>query len=771
MAEYSIVGQPTPWLDAGEKAAGKAVYAGDVVMPGMLHAKVLRSSIAHGKVLNIDYSRALKLPGVKAVVTAQDVPAIRFGNFNNMVKDRTLLARDKVRHIGEPIAAIAAEDEDLAREALDLIKVDYQELSPLFDPLEAMEPDSPLIHEEIDNYEAIPGIIKYGNVCALSVVKGGNVEIGFKEADFVFEDTFQTQSIHQGFIEPSACVAAVEPSGKVTVWTSGQGVFHVKAALCQVLGLASSQVRVICAKVGGSFGGKGQKMELKPLSVLLAQKTKRPVRMVMERKEEFVTTGARHPSFIFLKTGVKKDGTITARQARLVFDTGAYADFGPAVASESAQQIRGPYGISHYRFDSYAVYTNKPSRGCCRAHGAPQPTFAYESQMDIIATELKMDPIELRLKNGLKSGDTDSLGRELDHINLVETLSEAALWMKKKRQGLGPGRGLGMALGSWHTGGRASSAVIRLNEDGTVTALIGAPDVTGSNTIVAQIVAEELGVSLNQISISPIDSDVSPYDAGSSGSRVTYNLGNAIKGAAAEVKDKLINLASLLLEANPADLETKDGRVQVKGSPEKNISLAELSRISHHRRGGPILGSGSFMGIVKPYDPKRVEGLVFLSSSDQVIAVQAAEVEVDRETGDIKVAELATFHDIGFAINPMAVEGQAEGGAVQALGFALSEEILFEEGKPVNASLRDYGIPNPVDAPHVQAFLIQDKKGVGPYGAKGMGELPVIPTAAAIANAIADAIGVRIKELPITPEKVLRAIGVLGGRGPAALSP
>ncbi|MEE8449540.1 MAG: xanthine dehydrogenase family protein molybdopterin-binding subunit [Thermodesulfobacteriota bacterium] len=757
MESYRFMGKSFPWYDAREKALGKAIYAADIKLPGMLYGKLLRSPLPHARIVNLDISRATRLLGRDAIITAAELPNIRFGNFSNLVKDRTLLARDKVRHVGEPVAAVAAADESLAAEALELIKVEYEELPAIFDAQEAMKPEARLIHERIDSYQAAPGIIKYGNVCSFSRVKGGDLDNGWKKSERIFQDTFHTQMIHQGYIELVAAVASPDISGRTTLFSPIQTPSSHYAHLCQILDLPPEKLRFVPTKIGGSFGGKST-MDIDPFAVLLAQRTSKPVKIVIGREEEFISTGSRHPCTITLKTGVMKDGTLTAREARLIFDTGAYADFGPGVASEASQQVHGPYRIPHYKLDGYAVYTNKPGAGCCRAHGAPQPTFASESQMNIIAAELGIDPLELRLKNALTDGCRDVIGRPQNNLRLVDMLAAAKRWVNEKQQKPRPNRGIGLACGTWHTGGRASSATIKLNADGSVRLLVGTVDVSGSHVVLAQILAEELGISPEDVVIPDMDTDFSPYDAGSSGSRVICNLGNAVKAAASQARARLFDLAADKLEANPADLVTGDGCVQVKGSPEKRVSISELAAASYKHPDGPILVSGSACVSSPKHDPDKTEGLVFVSYNDMAFVIHALELEVDDKTGAIKIVDFAAFHDIGTALNPLGVEGQAQGGAIQALGFALDEEIIFSQGKPLNASFKDYRIPKAVESPRVATFLIEDNAGDGPYGAKGLGELPAIPTAPAVANALYDALKVRIKDLPLRAEKILTAL-------------
>lgn len=748
----TIVGKRVPKKEGTEKVIGQAKYGTDINLQGMLWGMILRSPYAHARILHLDISKAMRLVGIKAAVTAKDVLSKKFGF---IVEDQTPLAQEKVRFMGESVACVAAVDLDIAKEALQLIEVEYEELPALYDPLEAMNPDSPFIHEQIESYSANFPVIKYGNVCSHTMIWNGNGDRGLEKVDLIFEDTFTTQMIHQAQIEPHAALAYVEKDGKVTICTSTQGAFGLRAHIAKALSMPLNKIRVLPTTLGGSFGSKSF-MRVEPYCILLSQRTGHPVKIEMSREEEFISCSPRHPCIIEVKTGVSKEGILLARKLRLIYDTGAFADFGPAVASEGAKQATGPYRIPDIQVDSFCVYTNKVSSGCCRSHGTPQPSFALESQMDIIARSLDMDPVEIRWKNLVKEGDISPGGQRWRNIAFRETLEKVFPLVKKEK--MGKNRGRGIACGYWYTGGRASSASIELCEDGSAFLLTGAVDATGSDTVLAQIVSEELGLPMEKVILSPIDTALSPYDAGSSGSRIVGCMGNAVKMAAEDVRNQMFQVAAESLEAHMEDLELKNERIYVKGFPERNLTIEEIAKITHHVKKGPIRGRGSFMGEPVPYDTEKVKGLFFDMGEDRCFVCQIAEVEIDEETGRITLLNLTSINDVGFAINPLNVEGQIQGGAFQGMGFALSEEIQFQKGRIINPAFSEYKLLPATDIPKVEAILVETGKGFGPYGAKGIGEPPNIPTAPAIANAICDALGIRIKNLPITPEKILRTL-------------
>lgn len=753
--ELAVVGKSIAKVDALEKVTGRAVYLDDIVFPRMLVGKVLRSEYAHARIVSIDTARAKALPGVKVIITGDDLPDGRHGPF---IKDTPILAKRKVHYVGEPVVAVAAVDEETAKEALSLIDVVYEELPAVLDPFEAMRDDSPLVHENLLGYLAVFPARRWGNVCSHTTFRLGDVEQGFRASDHVFEDSFKTQEVHQAYLEPHGAIASFDAAGKVTVWTTTQSVYRTQASISETLSLPASKIRVIGTRVGGGFGGKVEAIT-QPIAVALAQRAGQPVKVVFSREEELVGTKPRHPARIQIKTGVKKDGTIVARQVQCVLDTGAYADDGPGIAGFAAMCAAGPYKIPNLLVDAYCVHTNKTPAGAFRGFGNPQVAFAFESQMDIIAERLGIDALELRLKNAVENGDVNAAGQVMLSVGLKECLSKAAKaagWGKPRSA---PNRGLGISCMHHISGVLPACANVWLNQDGTITLVTAESDLgQGSDTVLSQIVAEELGVPVEDINLVTADTDATPYNWATCASRITYTMGNAVRLAAADVKQKLTELAAEELEANPADIVVADRHAFVGGSPERKLSFFELALISHWRKRGPILGTASFMAEGPPYQPGTMEGFPFGSLTAWIFGAHVAEVEVDPETGQVQVLQVVAAHDVGKAVNPRNVEGQIQGGFVQGLGYALFEEIVRDKGRVTNPNFVDYRLPTAMDVPKMTPIIVEEPEPTGPFGAKGVGEPGLVATAPAIANAIYNAIGVRLKELPMTSEKVRKAI-------------
>lgn len=737
MTTFKVLEQNNPRVDAWEKVTGRATYAGDVYLPGMLMCKVLPSSRSHARIVSIDTSRAEALPGVRAVITGEDFPEIRFGS--GALKDRYILARDKVCYVGEPVAAVAAEDEITAQEAVGLIEVEYEDLEPVVDPLVSLRAGAPSVHPDLESYEGYGFTIEGGNICTLLDADRGDVDQAFAEADYVFEDTFRSQGINQGFLEPMACVASVEANGRLTVWASTQGPYQVRAQLASVLDLPLSNIKVIPMELGGGFGAK-LRLAFEAYPALLAMKTGSPVKLINTREEVFTLNGPRHPVTNYLKTGVNKDGTIVAREGYTIFDVGAYLGAGP---NSGIGHGLGAYDIPNFRLRSYAAYTNKVYVGSYRASGVADMTFAVESHMDIIAHKIGMDPLEFRLKNAIKEGDTAVNGSRVPGNGLAECLAAV-----KDRLGLPKempeGRGVGIALCEWRSGTGPSTASISVNEDGTVSLLTGSVDISGSDTSLASIAAEALGIGIDQVIVARRDTDLAPFTGPSGGSRIVYSQGKAVELAAEDTRNKLFALAADRLGV-PADaLACAEGRVYVQDNPPQGYSLGQLAGMSVTSRSGPIIGSASLSTL--PYAP--------------VFSAQAAEVEVDRDTGQVKLTRYVQCQDVGVAINPMAVEGQLEGGAVQGIGRALTEDMQFDPdtGAVRNPSFATYLMPLALDLPELETLLVRVPSEDGPFGARAVAEPPGFGPPAAIANAIYDAVGVRIRELPLSGERVLAAL-------------
>lgn len=752
MPSYQVVGQSLNRIDGPAKVTGSAQFGVDVKLPGMLWARVLRSPFPHARVTSIDANRARRLPGVKAIVTGKDLPGYRFGF---PIKDQLILAQEKVRFVGDPVAAVAAVDEETAEEAAGLIQVGYQELPAVYDPERAMEPGAPILHEELPLYEyeaALATLVK-GNICHHFKLRKGDMEKGFQKSDFIFEDTFRTQMVHHAYIEPHAAVARFQPAGRLTVWTNTQSVYRIQMELADALGLPSTSVRVVATAVGGGYGGKIS-CKIEPFCAVLSQRTGRPVKMVMTRAEEFMASSVRHPATARVKIGVEKDGTLVAIEEQIFWDTGAYAETGPIVCRLAGFSAPGPYHWPHARVDSYCIYTNKCSAASFRGFGVTQTAWAIESALDVVAKELGVDPLDLRLKNAVDEGSMSVTGESLHSVGAKECLKQAAAsldWPKGRAKNVG--RGI-VVIHKFTAAFTAASAFIKIHEDGSVGLITSAVEIgQGAVTMLAQIAAEELGVSLQDVVVASPDTDATPFDVGTYSSRISFHVGNAVRLAAQDAKEQLLRLAARLLEATPDDLELGEREIRVKGVPARALALAQVAEISHNLKAGPILGRGSFFGEdVIPLD--RETGQSLKPTEYWKYAAQAAEVEVDAETGEVALLRLAASADAGYAINPRSVEGQIEGGAMMGLGCSLLEEMHYDNGKLVNPSFMDYHLPTALDFPQINTIIVEKAHRHGPFGAKGVGEGSTPPTAPALANAIASAVGVRVKELPVTSEKV-----------------
>lgn len=756
MKKYATVGKREVNVDGFKKVLGTAKYIEDIYLPNMLHGKLFRSKLPHAKILKIDIEKAKRLPGVKAVVTADDAPKKRF---YWLLSDQTVFAQEKVRYIGQPVAAVAATDLNIAEEAISLIEVEYEELPAVFSAKEAMQPGAPIIHEELKSYKTmVDGVIRYENVCTHIKIEQGDIEDGFKQADHIFENEFETQAAYVGYLEPHGVLANYEPDGKITVWANTQTPFATRWELADIFEIPMSKIRVIAPCIGGGFGGKTY-MYLEPYGVLLSKISGKPVRIILDREEDIIDGRYRHPCNMKVKTGVKKDGAITARQFNLIYDAGAFACEGPGITRYGAVYCPGPYRTPNLKVDSYCVYTNKVPFSAYRGYGVPQSVFAGESQLDIIAKELGIDPLELRLKNAVKEGDLQPvLEHKMEGVAYMDTLNlvrKASNWGEK----LAKNQGRGLASMIYTCGGFSSSATVKVNEDGSVILLTGATDIgQGSNTVLSQIVAEELGIELKNVFIVSADTETTPFDVGTFGDTCTHDAGNAVRLAAKDAKNQLLEHVSEMLEANVEDLIVEDGRIYVKGSPDKAKSIAEISLERHYFEGGPVVGRGTFLEKAPPQF-RLVQGNTFPPSfSPSTFASQVAEVEVDPRTGKVSILNFYGAHDCGQPINIMNVEGQIEGAAAQGIGYALTEEIYFDKGKILNSDLLNYKMPTSVDIPNIVPMVPENYYPGGPFGAKGVGEPGLIPAAPAIANAIFDAVGVRITSLPITPEKILKAL-------------
>jgi len=753
-----VAGRSLPRIDAPGKVTGSAVYAADFALPGMLYGKVFRSAEPHARLVRLDTTRAASIPGVRAVVTAADAADVRYGA---AVKDEPVFASDVVRYVGQPVAAVAAVTLEAAEAALAAIEAQYEPLPPVLDLAAALAPGAPLVHEGWRDYTAIPILQRDGNVCNRARIVVGDVERGWVEADHVFEQRFTTAMVHQGYTEPRAAVAAWDSSGQVTVWSNTQLPFDVQATLADILATVPSKVRIIVPGVGGGFGGK-LRIGVEHFAALLARKSGRPVKVMTTSEEELVAAYPRQGTVIELKTGVTRDGRLTARQGRIYFDTGAFAGSGPGVASVATMVLAGPYRTPNLHLEGYAVYTNKTNCGSYRAPSGPQSNFAVESQMDIIADALGIDPLELRLRNIVHEGDEGPTGQVLSAVGLEECLRRAADAIGWPDRRPAPGRGKGLAIGWWTTTGGSSGVYVKINPDGSVTLNTGAVEIgTAALTGAAQVLAEALGVDLADITVISGDTFSTPFDFGAQGSRTAFAVGNACRAAAAELQRKLFELAAAHLKTDADTLELRDKHVVGPGG---RVTLAELARQSQVAGGG-MIAHGTFIAPGTAYDTKRVEGHAYPAFHSPSFHAHAVDLSVDAETGEVTIHRYVVAQDVGFALNPTYIEGQIEGGVAQGLGQTLSEEIVYRDGRVLNANLTDYKMPTTLDVPRIESILVEHPGRVGPFGAKGVGEPPNIEPPAAVANAIAAAVGTRITALPITAERIVRGLSRDEGDG------
>ena len=767
MLNYFVVGKSIPRIDAMEKVKGKAIYGDDLIFPNLLYGKVLRSKSAHAKILHIDTSEAEKIPGVKAVVTGKEF-ATNFNNplIGNPLADQPFLAVEKVRYIGEPIAVVAAINPEIAEDALDLIRVEYEQLPAVLNVEDALKYDIPLVHENFNNFRYSPGFkpVENSNICSYIEIKNGNIEQGFRETDFVFEDIFTTHSTQHVPMECHVAIAQFNPDDSITIWAPDQSPYGGQNLIATALRIPESRVRIITPSyIGGGFGGKLNLSGLMPIVAIAWKTNYRPVKIVLTREEEFISATIKHSSIIKLKTGVKKDGTIISRYAKLIFDTGAYADIGPKVLGKAAAGSLGPYKIPHIKVEGYCVYTNKAIAGAYRGFGIPQVCWAYESQMDIIANKLGINPVDIRLKNIVEEGYiTPTEKQEAHAVGLNECLIKVKENISQKREGKiieNRKRGKGVACG-YKTAKTPSgaNAFVKLNSDASADIFVSSVEMgQGVNTIFAQIVAEELNIPFNNIRVLPADTNITPFFPASNASRVTFYLGNAVKKATQDIKEQLFEIAKDILKADKEDLALEKGSFFVKKEPERKVKIMEIMKKTYPG-GISILGRGTYYQYKLGSFPSHVK-VEIPTTEVWMYASQGVEVEVDTETGRVKILKIVAAHDVGKAINPVTCEGQIEGGVLMALSNAMLEELLFnEKGKILNSSLLDYKIPSVLDMPEINAILVEEAHREGPYGAKGLGEMVAVPTAPAIANAIFDAVGIRIKDLPITPDKLLRAL-------------
>ncbi len=763
--------EPVRRLDYEAKVTGRAQYLADMKLPGICHGKILRSPLPHAKILRVDASGALGVPGVIAVLTRDDIAKGEGIDpyYGPVFKDQTIVAVDKVHHVGDPVAAVAAVDSHAAEEGLRWIDVEYEELPAILDVHQALRKGAPLVHESVrvpesgfaDLAELRP--IEGTNVCTHFKLRKGDIDKGFAESDLIFEDTFTLPATQHAFLEPHACIASVEPDRRITVWATTQNPFVVRTQLANIFKVPVSKVRIVVPYLGGGYGGKVYP-KIEPLTVALAIKARRPVRIVLSREEVFFTI-TKHAAVIKMKTGVKKDGTLVARECEVLLDTGAYAEIGPRVAKKSGYTAAGPYKIPNVKIDSLSIYTNKPPAGAFRGFGVSQSAWAHESQMDVIAAALKMDPLEIRLKNAYENGSEFVTGEHLPVIGLKRCIQQAAKairWGKKDRafksskvQGTNDGnikRGKGLAcLIKATITPSISAAVIKLNEDGSVNVFTGTIEMgQGSETTLARIVSKELGIPVRNVQVAGVDTDVVPYDLTTSSSRSTFHMGKAVQLAAQDLKKQLKKIVVQEYQVPPSQIKFSDGRILL---PEAALDYQEVLRKRFGMPGGTLVGQGEVKTkVINELGEKSTSAFWFLGAG-------AAEVEVDCETGKLRLIKYATAVDVGRAISSLGCRQQLEGASITGMGQALFEELVYENGQLINPNFIDYILPSLGDMPDlIEPIIIEVPHKEGPFGAKGIGETALIPVAPAIANAIFDATGVRIKDLPIKAEKILTAL-------------
>lgn len=749
MKKFTVINTPVHNIDGVAKVTGRAIYTFDIKLPGMLYGKILRSPYPHAKIRNIDTSRAEKLAGVKRIVTGKDTLGIKQGIWRRFKElcDEEILAREKVRYIGEPVAAVAAIDEDTAEEALDLIEVEYEPLAAVFEPLDAIKEGAPQLHEHAER-----------NINVTRHIEWGDVDEGFKRADYIREDWFRCSSQHHVCMETHCAVASFSPEGKLTVYTSTQSHYYIQVLLAWVLGLRENDVRVISRYTGGGFGSKFELDSAQFCSSLLSMKLCKPVKIVLSREEEFMATKRRTAMFYYLRTGVKKDGTFIAKEARVFTEGGAYTSMGATALYLTGFFQAFPYVWPSYRYDGYRVYTNTVPSSAMRGFGAPQAHFCAESQIELIAKELGLDPIEMRRKNAMYAGYEVPGQAWIQSCGLGQCLDKIENWIKARGK-LPSNHGIGIAAYGFMSGGifnwfdtpyAFSSAMVKINVDGKVDLYIGSQDMgQGANTTLSMICAEELGVRLEDIRLHMGDTDTCPVDLGAWGSRETLMQGNAVKMAASEAKLQLLEFAAAKLSPNIVyDLDIKDRWVHLIARPERGLSYYDVVKEAIRGRDGqPIIGRGH-------YTPHR-KGMISPAYS---FGVQAVEIAVDPETGKITLKNCVTAHDCGQVINPLGVKGQLEGAIAMAAGYGFTEDLPMDEGKILNPNLVDYKVLRATEMPETEVYEVETYEPEGPFGAKEAGEGLTNPTAGALSNAVFHAVGVSIKNLPITPEKVLEAL-------------
>lgn len=777
MSTYDVINTRAPRVDAPDKATGRAVYTDDLHFSNVLYGAMVQSPLAHGRIKNIDVSKAQRLPGVKAVVTAKDLEIVPFG-VSPARYDETVLAVDKVRYVGDEVAAVAAVDWETAQEAVALIEVEYEELPAVFDPFQAMAEGAPLIHEDYPR-----------NLCAEVHQEFGDVEKAFAQCDLIHEHKFVNKRQDAAFLEPNNCLALFDHQGYLTLYSSTQVPHYVQRTVSMVLKIPIGRVRVVKSYVGGGFGPKASASTMELVSCLLSIKTRRPVKMHLSREQVFLHGRARHQFFHTFKTGVKKDGTLLALHNTCHLEGGAYSSFGIATVYYAGSLLGGPYKLPNMKYDGYRVYTNRPACGAQRGHGGVAARAGFEQQLDIIAEQLGIDPVEMRLKNIMETGDTTCNELNMSSLGMkecIEVIRDQSDWKLKKGK-LPKGKGIGLACGFFVSGAGYpiyrsdtyhATVMVKLSEDGgTAQVLTGSAEIgQGSDTAFAMIAAEALGIPLADMRVASGDTDYG-VDLGAYSSRQTLMTGHAAKEAAEDAKRQVLEVLSETLQVPLEEISARNGLIYFQGMTPKFDSL-RVNYMKEHRgwsdspAEGPLtfkeaarlayLKKGTIVGTGKYKPPKlggSFKGAAVGTSPAYGCSAMMAEVSVDLLTGEVTMEKVTDAHDCGLAINRTQVEGQMEGSVSMGLGEALFEEVKFnEKGRILNASLGEYKIPTALDVPSITSLVVESGEPNGPYGAKEVGEGGIMPVIPAILNAIYDATGVRITELPITSERIWRAL-------------
>jgi len=754
---FRVAGKEARRVDGIEKVTGKALYTGDLQLPGMAYAKILRSPLAHARLIKVDASKAHELTGVITTLTRDDIRDFNY-KYGATYKDQSIVAVDKVRYVGDPVAAVLAEDPALAEEALNLIDVEYDELPKVTNIEEAMAPGTIQVHEGDVARAELRGSV-YGaperfngtNICYYLGFSRGDVEKGFAESDFIYEDTFRFQKVQHYSLEAHVNIAYYD-GDKLTVWASCQDPFTLRDHLAGIFRLSLSRVRVIVPYVGGGYGGKLY-VKAEPISAALSWKTRRPVKLALSVSESFKTV-TRHPARVTVKTGVAKDGRLLARECQVYMDTGAYADAGPRVTQKAGYRALGPYKIPYVKVDAHAVYTNTVPAGAFRGFGALQVTWAYESQMDMIAERLGLDPLDLRLKNLLKKGDLYTAGDTPVDCDLKEGLvkvADAIGWREKSAK---PNRAKGISCCIKDAGGtyKVAGATVKMSSDGSVVLLTGTVEVgQGPRTALSQVVAEELAMSMDEITVAQLDTDVTPYDISTSASSSMVVMGTAVQRAAQDVKKQLLQCAARVLKQKVDHLVLSEGKIHL--GEREGIPYGKVIVDFFGSKAGEIIGKGLYK------DKRSAKAILGSTTTFWEVGWGAVEVEVDPETGVIRLLNYVSAADAGKAINPDQCIGQDEGAVMFGIGHTLMEEMVYEDGQLLNPNLVDYRVPMFEDLPqHLHTILLENGNGPGPFGSKGLGEGGLLPVASAVANAVSRAVGVRIQTLPLTPPNVWRAL-------------